>query len=260
MFTPLDAEVVNAVAEAAPLAVASVVAALTEVDPSGFGETPIGDLPELPDPLPPSTVGPPTLAQSNAAVGASGPSTGASKGCCKFKNDTLKVPDNPGYRIANGAIRRSVKFEYQVEEGQDPKKCCLVNWVKGSITKDGALPESHMWYGYRNQAPTTEGRWMVDRSLSLDPRYWAPNPINYDGTKGWATDAPGFPATWKKSVMDFSFQLCVYNCDELPTAVTLYRVNNHPIGLITTRAISCVSWEAKAFTDAEGKETFGRTR
>jgi hypothetical protein len=41
--------------------------------------------------------------------------------------------------------------------------------------------------------------------------------------------------------------------------VTLYRVNNHPIGIITTRAIHCVAWEAKMFTDADKKVTYGRT-
>ena len=111
----------------------------------------------------------------------------------------------------------------------------------------------------KRKKPTTNGKWTVD-SVDMDPRYWSPGGIKYTATGGWATDVPGFPGTWKNTVMDFEFKLCIYACDDLPKNVTLSHVNGNPVGIITTKAIACVSWTAKAFTDGNGKRTNGKIK
>jgi len=172
----------------------------------------------------------------------------ASPDCCDLKSFTKSGDE---YDDSDGSSHKKIKFTFMVNDGKDPRRCILVNWLQGSFRKgDGTFfPVRSYDMTVDTNFPTKS----VD-SKDTDPAYWSRGGARWryvaeNATTASATDDPG-PALRSEhgAIYAMKFEMCVYCIDDVPATAP-----QSGAGIGTAKA--CLPWEYSVVVGADGSFT-----
>jgi len=144
------------------------------------------------------------------------------------KQETKLMPGPKGNRW----VEKAMRFEFEVFDGFDTGKCCVVNFVKGTVKRWDGKFANWTQFGHKIEANTPD--YEVD-STDPDPNY--PYGIDKESkSRCHVTDAPNISPDYTK---DRKYKMCVFDCEDVP---------KHHSGLgshlaLLGKAIKCLDWK-----------------